>query len=58
MMPLLPAFEGEFGTATGVAIEAVTHWNYASICRGENSLIKRLTSESTKNLSFINDSNC
>ncbi|KAL8559506.1 hypothetical protein ACOMHN_037170 [Nucella lapillus] len=42
MMPLLPAFEGEFGTTSGVAIEAITHWNFASICRGENSLIERL----------------
>ena len=32
-MPLLPGFEGQIGTATGTAIQAITHWNYASICR-------------------------
>ncbi|XP_076444985.1 LOW QUALITY PROTEIN: phospholipase D1-like [Babylonia areolata] len=42
MMPLLPAFEGEFGTTSGVAIQAITHWNFASICRGGNSLIEKL----------------
>ncbi|CAG5133220.1 unnamed protein product, partial [Candidula unifasciata] len=34
VMPLLPAFEGEFGTNSGAALQAVTHWNYSSICRG------------------------
>ena len=42
IMPLLPAFEGELGTATGASIQAITHWNYASICRGGKSLIERL----------------
>ena len=48
MMPLLPAFEGEFGTVTGVAIQAITHWNYASICRGGNSLIEKLSKSEGK----------
>lgn len=43
VMPLLPAFEGEIGTGSGTAIQAITHWNYASICRGFNSLCQRLT---------------
>jgi phospholipase D1/2 len=42
MMPLLPAFEGEIGTTTGTSIQAVTHWNYSSICRGGKSLLERL----------------
>ena len=42
VMPLLPAFEGEIGTTTGTSIQAVTHWNYTSICRGGNSLLERL----------------
>ncbi|CAL1290284.1 unnamed protein product [Larinioides sclopetarius] len=42
VMPLLPAFEGEIGTGTGTAIQAITHWNYASICRGADSLYQRL----------------
>lgn len=33
VIPLLPGFEGEVGTARGVAIHAITHWNYSSICR-------------------------
>ncbi|CAD5118946.1 DgyrCDS7620 [Dimorphilus gyrociliatus] len=37
IMPLLPGFEGEFGTSTGTSIQAVTDWNYKSICRGSNS---------------------
>ncbi|XP_075727870.1 phospholipase D isoform X2 [Rhipicephalus microplus] len=42
VMPLLPAFEGEVGTDTGVAIQAITHWNYASMCRGDSSILERL----------------
>lgn len=45
VMPLLPAFEGEIGTGTGTAIQAITHWNYASICRGPGSLYQRLQKE-------------
>ncbi|GFS13250.1 phospholipase D1 [Elysia marginata] len=45
VMPLLPAFEGEFGTNTGAALQAVTHWNYSSICRGGSSLMERLAKE-------------
>lgn len=41
-MPLLPAFEGELGTNKGTAIQAITHWNYSSICRGEDSLLVKL----------------
>lgn len=42
IVPLLPGFEGQVGTAGGTAIQAITHWNYASICRGQFSLLKRL----------------
>ncbi|GAB1606903.1 phospholipase D1-like [Argonauta hians] len=45
VMPLLPAFEGEIGTKKGTAIQAITHWNYASICRGNESLLTRLKQE-------------
>lgn len=41
-MPLLPGFEGEIGGPTGTAIHAVTHWNYASICRGKYAILNRL----------------
>jgi len=42
LLPLLPAFEGEIGTNTGTAIQAVVNWNYLSICRGGKSLLERL----------------
>ncbi|GFQ75189.1 phospholipase D1 [Trichonephila clavata] len=43
VLPLLPAFEGELGTGTGTCIQAITYWNYKSICRGSTSLYQRLT---------------
>lgn len=42
VMPLLPGFEGEVGTPSGTALHAITHWNYASICRGTDSILTRL----------------
>uniref|UniRef100_A0A1Y1KCY0 Phospholipase n=4 Tax=Photinus pyralis TaxID=7054 RepID=A0A1Y1KCY0_PHOPY len=42
VMPLLPAFEGEIGQSNGASIQAITHWNYASICRGKDGLLNRL----------------
>ncbi|XP_075214567.1 phospholipase D [Lycorma delicatula] len=42
VIPLLPGFEGEVGSPTGTALHAITHWNYASISRGKDSLITRL----------------
>ncbi|XP_035741996.1 phospholipase D2-like isoform X1 [Vespa mandarinia] len=42
VMPLLPGFEGEVGGPTGTALRAITHWNYASISRGRNSILNRL----------------
>ncbi|XP_052237855.1 phospholipase D1-like isoform X2 [Dreissena polymorpha] len=38
IMPLLPAFEGEIGANGGYSIQAVLHWNYKSVSKGENSL--------------------
>ena len=42
VLPLLPAFEGEIGANGGYAIQAVLHWNYKSISKGENSLWQQL----------------
>ncbi|XP_026470062.1 phospholipase D1-like [Ctenocephalides felis] len=42
VMPLLPAFEGEIGAPSGASLHAITHYNYASISRGKDSLIQRL----------------
>lgn len=42
VLPLLPGFEGEVGGPTGTSMHAITHWNYASISRGQDSLLYRL----------------
>ena len=42
MLPLLPAFEGKIGSATGNALRVILHYNYSSICRGPNSLVRQL----------------
>lgn len=33
VLPLLPGFEGQIGTASGIAMQTILHWNYASISR-------------------------
>ncbi|XP_046647471.1 phospholipase D1-like isoform X2 [Daphnia pulicaria] len=33
VLPLLPGFEGQIGTKSGIAMHAIMHWNYASISR-------------------------
>lgn len=38
-------FEGEIGTSSGTSIQAITHYNYATICRGGNSIIEKLKDE-------------
>nr|XP_012222142.1 PREDICTED: phospholipase D1 [Linepithema humile]XP_012222151.1 PREDICTED: phospholipase D1 [Linepithema humile] len=42
VMPLLPGFEGEVGGPSGTALRAITHWNYASISRGKDSILHQL----------------
>ncbi|XP_052810030.1 phospholipase D1-like isoform X3 [Mya arenaria] len=42
VLPLLPAFEGEIGATGGYSIQAVLHWNYMSISKGDNSLWQQL----------------
>ena len=44
-MPLLPAFEGEIGKSGAYAIKAITHYNYTSICKGNQSLWQQLIKE-------------
>jgi len=53
VMPLLPGFEGEIGTGTGTAIQAIAHWNYASICRGNNSLMGKLRGAHIDPLAYV-----
>ncbi|XP_023305494.2 phospholipase D2 isoform X1 [Lucilia cuprina] len=42
IMPLLPGFEGDVGGNSGIAVRAITHWNYASISRGRSAILVRL----------------
>ncbi|XP_065367107.1 phospholipase D2 isoform X2 [Calliphora vicina] len=42
IMPLLPGFEGEVGGSSGIAVRAITHWNYSSISRGRSAILVRL----------------
>lgn len=49
VLPLLPGFEGDVAGSTGNALRLITHWNYASICRAENSIIQRLLKFGIKN---------
>ncbi|XP_073482328.1 phospholipase D1 isoform X2 [Aquarana catesbeiana] len=43
--PLLPGFEGDISTGGGSALQAVMHFNYRTICRGEHSIIEQLKTE-------------
>uniref|UniRef100_A0A672HGB5 Phospholipase n=1 Tax=Salarias fasciatus TaxID=181472 RepID=A0A672HGB5_SALFA len=43
--PLLPGFEGDINTGGGSAIQAVMHFNYRTMNRGEHSIISQLKRE-------------
>ncbi|XP_062325197.1 phospholipase D1a isoform X2 [Osmerus eperlanus] len=43
--PLLPGFEGDITTGGGNAIQAVMHFNYRTMIRGEFSIISQLKKE-------------
>ncbi|XP_023411269.2 phospholipase D1 isoform X1 [Loxodonta africana] len=45
VIPLLPGFEGDISTGGGNALQAVMHFNYRTICRGENSILGQLKAE-------------
>ena len=54
LVPLLPAFEGQVGdSTTGNALRVILHYNYASMCRGENSLFSRLTENGINPMNYI-----
>uniref|UniRef100_M4BXL5 Phospholipase n=1 Tax=Hyaloperonospora arabidopsidis (strain Emoy2) TaxID=559515 RepID=M4BXL5_HYAAE len=42
VMPLLPAFPGKPDDKDASSLRGVMHWQYRSICRGENSIYQRL----------------
>ena len=39
VMPLKPGFSGDWGSRD---LDAITYWDYATICRGDQSLYARL----------------
>ncbi|XP_061753645.1 phospholipase D1 isoform X3 [Nerophis ophidion] len=43
VIPLLPGFEGDIRTGGGNAIQAILHFTYRTICRGEHSILSRLS---------------
>uniref|UniRef100_A0AAR2K8K0 Phospholipase n=1 Tax=Pygocentrus nattereri TaxID=42514 RepID=A0AAR2K8K0_PYGNA len=43
--PLLPGFEGDINTGGGSALQAVMHFNYRTMVRGECSIISQLRKE-------------
>ncbi|KAJ7996025.1 hypothetical protein DPEC_G00232800 [Dallia pectoralis] len=42
VVPLLPGFEGDISEGGGNAIQAILHYTYRTICRGEFSILRRL----------------
>ncbi|XP_051851875.1 phospholipase D2 [Antechinus flavipes] len=42
LLPLLPGFEGDISTGGGNAIQAILHFTYRTLCRGEYSILHRL----------------
>ncbi|XP_042534841.1 phospholipase D1 isoform X3 [Dipodomys spectabilis] len=42
VIPLLPGFEGDISTGGGSALQAIMHFNYRTMCRGENSIVGQL----------------
>ncbi|KAJ7402944.1 Phospholipase D1 [Pitangus sulphuratus] len=45
VIPLLPGFEGDISTGGGNALQAIMHFNYRTMCRGENSILAQLKAE-------------
>lgn len=43
VVPLLPGFEGDITAGGGNAIQAILHFTYRTMCRGEHSILSRLS---------------
>ncbi|XP_005802945.1 phospholipase D1-like [Xiphophorus maculatus] len=43
VIPLLPGFEGDITTGGGNAIQAIMHFTYRTMCRGDHSILSRLS---------------
>ncbi|XP_037125553.1 phospholipase D1 isoform X2 [Syngnathus acus] len=53
VIPLLPGFEGDITTGGGNAIKAILHFTYRTICRGEQSILSRLSEMEDKWTEYI-----
>ncbi|XP_054946317.1 phospholipase D2 isoform X4 [Physeter macrocephalus] len=42
LLPLLPGFEGDISTGGGNSMQAILHFTYRTLCRGEYSMLHRL----------------
>ncbi|CAH2272671.1 phospholipase D2 isoform X1 [Pelobates cultripes] len=42
VIPLIPGFEGNINVGGGNSIQAILHFTFSTICRGDNSIISRL----------------
>ena len=45
VLPLLPAFEGSVDDSSAAVLRVELYWEYATICRGANSLLEQLKSD-------------
>ncbi|XP_051179064.1 phospholipase D zeta 1 [Lolium perenne] len=42
VIPLLPGFQGGIDDGGAASVRAIMHWQYRTICRGSNSILKNL----------------
>ncbi|OVA02602.1 Phospholipase D/Transphosphatidylase [Macleaya cordata] len=42
VMPLLPGFQGGLDDGGAASVRAIMHWQYRTICRGQNSILHNL----------------
>ncbi|KAL2941083.1 Phospholipase D zeta 1 [Bienertia sinuspersici] len=45
VIPLLPGFQGGMDDAGAATVRALMHWQYRTICRGDNSMLCKLRAE-------------
>ncbi|KAG0077002.1 hypothetical protein BGZ92_002158 [Podila epicladia] len=53
VMPLMPAFEADIMSSEAGTLRKVMHFQYASICRGGNSVLERLTAQGIDSDEYI-----
>ncbi|XP_022618041.1 phospholipase D2-like [Seriola dumerili] len=53
VIPLLPGFEGDISSGGGNAIQAILHFTYRTMCRGEHSILSRLSEVEDKWTEYI-----